>query len=457
MTAKKPKVSVIMCVRNGEAYLEEALRSVRDQDCASLEIVFIDDGSTDGTARIAKAYGAGLRYYFQPQAGPSASRNRGLELANGEYVTFLDGDDVWAAAWIQEALQLFSERPEAMIVMGHIELFRSTGTFAYPFTGFYLGSALIRKELFQILGLFDTTRRMNEDFDWFLRARERGVHFVFTERTALYYRRHEKNYSRSDPSFNFSFLEVLKLSLDRRRPSSGDKAVSLGPLRPPAVSVILPVKNGERFLARAIQSVFSQSVKPFEVIVVNSHSTDRTEEIARSFKGVVLINQEDSEGLPGALNLGLKISKGDFVAFLDHDDRWAEGKLKVQLDAFKEAPDLLCCLGRVRYQLEEGSRVPPGFKKELLDGDWPARLAGALLARREAFERVGVFDTRHKIACDVDWFIRAEEMKIKTMFAPEVLLYKSVHGSNLSNDAGKNNQELMRILRESVERRKKAP
>jgi glycosyltransferase involved in cell wall biosynthesis len=457
MTADNPKVSVVMCVRNGETYLEEALRSVRDQDRSDLEIVFIDDGSTDGTARIAKEYGAGLRYYFQPNAGPSASRNRGLELAKGEYVTFLDGDDVWGAGWIREALRLFGEHPQAMIVMGRIELFRSTGTFAYPFTGFYLGSALIRRELFRILGPFDTTRRMNEDFDWFLRAREKGIDFAFADRTALYYRRHEKNYSRSEPSFNFSFLEVLKLSLDRRRLSSRDKAAELEPLRPPRVSVILPVKNGEKFIARALQSVFSQSVRPFEVIVVNSHSTDQTAEIARSFEGVALMNQEDSDGLPGALNLGLKISKGDFVAFLDHDDRWAVGKLKVQLDAFKETPDLLCCLGRVQYQLEEGSSVPPGFKTELLSGDWPARLAGALLARRAAFEKVGAFDTRHRIACDVDWFIRAEEMKIKTASVPEVILYKSVHGSNLSNDAGKNNEELMRILRESVERRKKAP
>src|SRR5690242_4967891 len=90
-----PTVTCIVPVFNGERYLGEALDSIFAQGHQPLEVLVVDDGSTDGSAAVAKSYGDRVRYFFQPNAGPAAARNLGLEAARGEFIAFLDADDLW--------------------------------------------------------------------------------------------------------------------------------------------------------------------------------------------------------------------------------------------------------------------------------------------------------------------------------------------------------------------------
>lgn len=117
----------------------------------------------------------------------------------------------------------------------------------------------------------------------------------------------------------------------------------------PLVSVIIPVYNYERFLAEAIESVLSQTYRELEVIVVDDGSTDRSGEVARSFagKGVSYCHQVHA-GIGPARNKGVELARGDFLAFLDADDRWPEEKLERQLRAFEDDPALEMVLAR-RY------------------------------------------------------------------------------------------------------------
>ena len=88
-------ISCIVPVFNGERYLAEALDSILAQTWRPLEVIVVDDGSTDGTAHIAAGYGAEVSYIHQANAGPAAARNRGLDAARGEFIAFLDADDLW--------------------------------------------------------------------------------------------------------------------------------------------------------------------------------------------------------------------------------------------------------------------------------------------------------------------------------------------------------------------------
>src|SRR5436853_749734 len=99
-------VSVIIPVYNCEQYLAEAIQSVLAQTHPTIELIVVDDGSTDNSAAVAKSF-AVVRYVFQRQGGPGAARNRGISLARGSFLAFLDADDVWVAGKLTRQLAAF--------------------------------------------------------------------------------------------------------------------------------------------------------------------------------------------------------------------------------------------------------------------------------------------------------------------------------------------------------------
>ena len=219
----------------------------------------------------------------------------------------------------------------------------------------------------------------------------------------------------------------------------------------PLVSVVIAVKNGERYLAQAIESVLAQDYRPFELIVVDGHSTDRTELIARSYRDVLFVEQEN-DGIPDAWNQGIRQARGPFLAFLSSDDFWEPDKLTRQLNHLQNHPETLYTVACFRYFVEPGFALPPGFNPDLLDRDLVGLIMETLVARRQVFQRVGVFNTAYSIAEDVDWFARAKDMQVPTAVIPEVLLHKRIHDSNASSAAAVNTPNLLRILRHSIHR-----
>jgi glycosyltransferase involved in cell wall biosynthesis len=219
------------------------------------------------------------------------------------------------------------------------------------------------------------------------------------------------------------------------------------------VSVVVPTLNAGRFLAEALASIEAQTQPAGEIWVIDGGSTDATLAIATG-RPAVRVVQQRGRGLADAWNCGLEAAAGEVIAFLDSDDRWLPGKLARQLQALAD-PGVDCAISRMRFVLEPGCPVPPGFKAELLDGDHPAFMPSALIARRSVFERIGSFDTRFPIASDVDWFARLKDAGVKLALVPEVLVEKRVHEANLSILSGPAfNRELVGLLRESVARRR---
>jgi len=221
----------------------------------------------------------------------------------------------------------------------------------------------------------------------------------------------------------------------------------------PLASVIMPVRNGERFLSQAIESVLGQSYRPIEIVLVDGQSTDCTAAIARSYAEVRYLQQAD-RSVGGAYNMGIEAAAGDFLAFLSHDDLWTPDKLTTQIDYLIGHPETLYTVARAEFFLEPGCAPPAGLRPELLRRDWPAFIMETLVARREAFRRAGMLDPELSSAEDVDWFARARDLGIPMTVIDRVLLRKRIHERNTSLVVTENTRNLLAALRRSVARKR---
>src|SRR4030042_4290993 len=115
-------VSAIIPVYNGEAFLAEAVESIRQQGYRPIEIIIVDDGSTDNTKRIAAGLKGDVHYVYQPNSGLPAARNRGLNEARGDVIAFLDVDDLWSRDKLEHQLLRLNDAPSAEIVLGYTQI-----------------------------------------------------------------------------------------------------------------------------------------------------------------------------------------------------------------------------------------------------------------------------------------------------------------------------------------------
>ncbi|MEX0783302.1 MAG: glycosyltransferase family A protein [Dehalococcoidia bacterium] len=218
-----------------------------------------------------------------------------------------------------------------------------------------------------------------------------------------------------------------------------------------AVSVVIPVYNGERFLGEALDSVARQTVQPDEVIVVDDGSTDSTPTILAAQPGHRVVTTTN-RGPAAARNTGVAASSGDLVAFLDADDWWLPQKLEVQLGLFEGAPSAGLALCHLMFHFESSvpgwmSRIDPAIAH-------PAFIPSAWLMRRQAWELVGPFNESLRTAEDVDWMARARDLGVEFAVADEMLFHRRIHDANLTGEAI--TQTLLGVLRESLGRKRAA-
>ncbi len=216
------------------------------------------------------------------------------------------------------------------------------------------------------------------------------------------------------------------------------------------ISVIIPVFNGEKYLAAAIRSVLAQDYRPIQVIVVDDGSTDNSATVARSFDQVEYHFQNHG-GVATALNTGIYAAKGSFIAFLDADDLWMEGKLNKQIAAFEDDPDLSIVLGGVEQFREI---APDGTSVSL--GTFKGYLKITMLIRRSALFKVGMFDPQWKTGDFIDWYIRATEQRLKTLMVTEILARRRIHETNMGIRERDQQVDYARILKRALERRRRS-
>ncbi len=217
------------------------------------------------------------------------------------------------------------------------------------------------------------------------------------------------------------------------------------------ISVIVPAYNGEKYLARALESILAQDYRPIEIVVVDDGSTDNTASIARSYREVRYVYQAH-QGLPAARNTGLANCTGELISFLDADDYWPSYKLQIQSSYLAGQPELGCVIGKLLNFLQDGMTRPNWISEPLMTEEGGGWSLGASLAQRWVFDSVGLFDVLYPYCDDLDWLIRMAEAKIPWDVIPGVFLHRRIHTSNMSRDRDAVTRAEFRIMKAHMDR-----
>ena len=219
-------ISVIIPAYNRESYLAGAIESVLSQTYPAMEIIVVDDGSTDGTAKVARAYGERVHYIRQENSGAGAARNAGLARARGSLIAFLDSDDLWLERKLEAQATYLEANPGVDLVFCHMKPFLSPELDPKKAPRFderttaaaNVGSMMVRREVFAKAGLFPTARNLPEFFPWYARVRETGMSEYTLPELLLLRRVHLTNMVH-DPGFKLAYVRYLKQRLNEKRAS----------------------------------------------------------------------------------------------------------------------------------------------------------------------------------------------------------------------------------------------
>ncbi|MDJ0589889.1 MAG: glycosyltransferase family A protein [Pleurocapsa sp. MO_226.B13] len=208
------KVSVIIPAYNGDRYIGEAIESVLAQTYSDYEIIVVDDGSTDNTDRVIQQYAERVRYFSQTNQGVAASRNFGLSQAQGEYIAFLDQDDVFLPHKLASQVALLEQNPSLGIVNSGWQIVDRHGNLKAAVEPWkqipqlnladlivwkpvFLGAMLFRRSWLERTEGFDTSLEQTPDVDLTLRLAAMGCNAAWVKQTTVKYRQHEANASKN--------------------------------------------------------------------------------------------------------------------------------------------------------------------------------------------------------------------------------------------------------------------
>ena len=224
-----PLVSCIVPVFNGERFLGDTLDSIFAQAYRPIQVIVTDDGSTDGTANVVASYGETIEFIRQSNRGPASARNQGLSAANGEFIAFLDADDLWRPEKLTRQVARLVADVSIDYSVSHVLNFwedevREESEHlkehprAQPIAGYVTGTLLARRRIFDEIGCFNEKLAHGDATEWFLRARTEGRRGELMEEVLLLRRLHESNRSRERATKSRDeFLNILKSTLDQRR------------------------------------------------------------------------------------------------------------------------------------------------------------------------------------------------------------------------------------------------
>lgn len=222
------------------------------------------------------------------------------------------------------------------------------------------------------------------------------------------------------------------------------------------VSIIVPVYNGARFVAEALQSILAQTFRAYEVLIIDDGSTDESRTIVQQVMDTspqLRYFYQQNSGVSAARNRGILASRGSLIAFLDQDDRWARDALATQVTYHQLHPEVGYTLAQQICFLEPGCSSPTWFQLQTVSQPHIGYLPGTLMVKRAIFDQIGLFNPEIAISSDADWFARANDAQVPTHTLAQVLLERRIHQANQSRQSKQIHKELFQLLHNSIKRK----
>lgn len=223
------------------------------------------------------------------------------------------------------------------------------------------------------------------------------------------------------------------------------------------VSVIITACNSEKFIDDAIKSVLSQTIKDFNLIIIDDGSTDATGEIIRKYDNQLEYLYHENKGSAYTYNVGLKKATGEYVAFLDADDIWLNDRLEKHLKFFEKNSSIEFSYGMQKYFTSENENFPSVIPEPLRTDPHIGFTLSTLMLKKEVINHVGLFDEQLGSSADFDWYSRAKNLKTKIEFLNELVTLRRIHDSNLSYKNMEQQRNLrFEILKKNILRKNKS-
>jgi len=220
------------------------------------------------------------------------------------------------------------------------------------------------------------------------------------------------------------------------------------------VSVIIPVFNGDRYLAEAIDSVFAQTYKPIEIIVINDGSKDKSADVVKNYGCRICYAEQENGGTSLARNHGIKISTGEFVAFLDADDLWLEEKIDLQMQLLQKNSILDGVFGQVQQfispELDDSIKAKIHCPNRQMVGTIPS----TLLIKKSAFKKIGDFNSSYAIGEFIDWYARAMDAKLQITNISSLVTLRRLHSNNKGITLTPQINDYTKLLKAILDRRR---
>lgn len=458
-------ISVLIPVYNAERYIKQTINCVLSQSFPVYEIIVLNDGSEDRSGEILARI-QGIKYICSDHRGISRARNRLLEEAAGNWIAFLDADDLWEPDKLEKQVKYLEDHPECDIVFCEADTFPDSSldeiserqkellVTQYPYL---LPAALIRKELFLRTGKFKEELHHGEDTDWLMRLLGNGIKLHKIPEVLYHYRIHGSNTMINADMRRSTYLRIVAAAARAGR-AKRHKAGLL--------SVIIPAYNAEKYLEEAVSSVQKQDlpsrIGSLEILIIDDGSSDGTAALAESLQGVKCIRS--SHGCAAsARNAGIRSASGDFFLFLDADDILTEGAVKALYEPFVSDELLLASFGLAEDFISPELKEQEAFDGEPKEGSYRGFFSGCVMVKNSVFSNddVGMFDDTRKSGETVDWLLRFREkhpLSMKKEFAEidMVTVRRRIHLNNTGRLYAKQERaDYAEILRQRIKERNK--
>jgi glycosyltransferase involved in cell wall biosynthesis len=224
------------------------------------------------------------------------------------------------------------------------------------------------------------------------------------------------------------------------------------------VSVVVPVRDVERYIAEALDSILHQSIAPGEVLVVDDGSTDATPAILERYADQVRVLRQESAGVAAALNHGIASARGTLLAFLDADDVWLPDALSCRLARIDAPDEPDAVFGRVQQFVSPDLGVARAARFRFDPAPRHVALFGSMLVRRVMVDRIGPLDPRFVTGSNIDWISRARATGMHGVEVPNVVMRRRLHETNLGIlERDRKHSDLVRIVRAHRQRHASTP